>query len=147
MFGDQIAAIREEADAAHVEFERAPARRFDLVIGADGLRSRVRELVFGPDDRFEKDLGYAIAASNSRLPPRDDDVYVVHNKPGAMVGRVTLRDDRTLFLLIFASEARKRRTTSPLRRLRCGRFIRTAGGSVRKSSTGSIPRRSSISIG
>ncbi len=106
MFGDQIAAIREEADAAHVEFERAPARRFDLVIGADGLHSKVRELVFGPEARFEKDLGYAIAAFEAEnYRPRDDDVYVVHNKPGAMVGRVTLREDRTLFLLIFTSEA------------------------------------------
>ena len=106
MFGDQIAAIHEEADAAHVEFERAPARRFDLVIGADGLHSKVRELVFGPEARFEKDLGYAIAAFEAEgYRPRDDDVYVVHNKPGAMVGRVALRGDRTLFLLIFTSEA------------------------------------------
>ncbi len=106
MFGDQIAAIHEEADAAHVEFERAPARRFDLVIGADGLHSKVRDLVFGPEARFEKDLGYAIAAFEAEgYRPRDDDVYVVHNLPGAMVGRVALRGDRTLFLLIFASEA------------------------------------------
>ncbi len=105
MFGDQIAAIHEEADAAHVEFERAPARRFDLVIGADGLHSGVRELVFGPESCFETDLGYAIAAFEVEgYRPRDDDVYVVHNKLGAMVGRVALREDRTLFLLIFTSE-------------------------------------------
>jgi 2-polyprenyl-6-methoxyphenol hydroxylase-like FAD-dependent oxidoreductase len=105
MFGDEIAAIHDEADMAHVEFERSPERRFDLVIGADGLHSKVRELVFGPQDRFEKDLGYAVAAFEAEgYRPRDDNVYVVHNKPGAMVGRVTLRDDRTLFLLIFASE-------------------------------------------
>ena len=105
MFGDQIAAVREEGNGAHVEFERAPARRFDLVIGADGLHSKVRDLVFGPEARFEKDLGYAIAAFEAEgYRPRDDDVYIVHNKLGAMVGRVSLKEDRTLFLLIFASE-------------------------------------------
>ena len=53
-----------------------------------------------------RDLGYAIAAFEEKgYRPRDDGVYVLYNKPGAMVGRVTLREDRTLFLLIFASEA------------------------------------------
>ncbi len=105
IFGDQITTIREDGNGAHVGFERTPARRFDLVIGADGLHSKVRQLVFGPEAQFERDLGYAIAAFEAEgYRPRDDGVYVLHNKPGAMVGRVTLREDRTLFLLIFASE-------------------------------------------
>ncbi|MFD4642788.1 FAD-dependent monooxygenase [Lentzea sp. NPDC058436] len=36
--------------------------RFDLVVGADGLRSTVRSLVFGPHDRYLKRLGFMIAA-------------------------------------------------------------------------------------
>jgi 2-polyprenyl-6-methoxyphenol hydroxylase-like FAD-dependent oxidoreductase len=105
IFGDQIAAVREEGNETHVEFEHSPARRFDLVFGADGLHSNVRKLVFGPEHRFERDLGYAIAAFEAEgYRPRDSDVYVLHNEPGAMVGRVALRGDRTLFLLIFTSE-------------------------------------------
>jgi 2-polyprenyl-6-methoxyphenol hydroxylase-like FAD-dependent oxidoreductase len=105
IFGDEIAAVREEGNQAQVEFERSPARRFDLVIGADGLHSKVRKLVFGPEHGFENDLGYAIAAFEAEgYRPRDDDVYVLHNEPGAMVGRVALSGDRTLFLLIFTSE-------------------------------------------
>jgi 2-polyprenyl-6-methoxyphenol hydroxylase-like FAD-dependent oxidoreductase len=38
--------------------------------------------------------------------PRDEDVYIVHNKPGCMLARFSLRDDRTLFLFIFADNAR-----------------------------------------
>jgi 2-polyprenyl-6-methoxyphenol hydroxylase-like FAD-dependent oxidoreductase len=106
LFGDQITAIDDDPDGAHVAFERAPARRFDLVIGADGLHSNVRRLVFGPEARFETDLGYAIAAFEAEgYRPRDEDVYVLHNALGAMVGRVALRDDRTLFLFIFTAEA------------------------------------------
>jgi len=105
IFGDEITAVREEGNEAHIEFERSPARRFDLVIGADGLRSNVRKLAFGSEPGFEKDLGYAIAAFEAEgYRPRDDDVYVLHNELGAMVGRVALRGDRTLFLLIFTSE-------------------------------------------
>jgi len=45
VFGDSITSIRD----GHVEFERGPAAEYDLVIGADGVRSNVRRLVFGPD--------------------------------------------------------------------------------------------------
>jgi 2-polyprenyl-6-methoxyphenol hydroxylase-like FAD-dependent oxidoreductase len=38
-------------------FERAAARDFDLVIGADGLHSNVRRLVFGPEEQFIERLG------------------------------------------------------------------------------------------
>ncbi|MGB7973967.1 MAG: FAD-binding domain [Roseiarcus sp.] len=105
MFGDQIIAIDEDADGVTVAFERAPARRFDLVIGADGLHSNVRKLVFGPEPSFETDLGYAIAAFETEgYRPRDEDVYVLHNALGAMVGRVALRNDRSLFIFIFTAE-------------------------------------------
>lgn len=44
VFGDSITSIGDDGD---VTFENAEPRRFDLVIGADGLHSNVRRLVFG----------------------------------------------------------------------------------------------------
>lgn len=71
-------------------------------MGADGLHSNVRRLVFGPQDRFEKRLGYMVAAfETTGYRPRDEGVYVMFSDPGRMVGRVALRDDRTLFLFVF----------------------------------------------
>jgi 2-polyprenyl-6-methoxyphenol hydroxylase-like FAD-dependent oxidoreductase len=61
VFGDSIAALRQDIDGVTVEFERGASRRFDLVIGADGLHSRVRELAFGPKERFTHPMGYAFA--------------------------------------------------------------------------------------
>ena len=63
MFGDEIVGLQEEADGVQVQFRHAEERRFDLVIGADGLHSDVRRLVFGPPERFERPLGYVVAAS------------------------------------------------------------------------------------
>lgn len=57
LFGDRISAI---ADDGTVTFERAPADKFDVVIGADGLHSGVRRLVFG-DDVPETFLGGYLA--------------------------------------------------------------------------------------
>jgi 2-polyprenyl-6-methoxyphenol hydroxylase-like FAD-dependent oxidoreductase len=62
IFGDSITSLREAHGAVRVEFEHGSERCFDLVIGADGLHSHVRKLVFGTPDRYEKDLGYRVAA-------------------------------------------------------------------------------------
>ncbi|MGO8799415.1 MAG: FAD-binding domain [Roseiarcus sp.] len=102
MLGDEIGALEPDADGVRVTFERAAPRRFDLVIGADGLHSRVRALAFGPQEQFERSLGYAVAAFEcDGYRPREEDIYVMSNAPGCMLGRFALRDDRTLFLIVF----------------------------------------------
>jgi 2-polyprenyl-6-methoxyphenol hydroxylase-like FAD-dependent oxidoreductase len=103
IFGNEILRIKPHQDGVEIAFEQGPSQRFDLVIGADGLHSRVRSLVFGPQHTFERSLGYTVAAFEvAGFRPRDENVYVMHNKPGCMLGRVALRDDRSLFLFVFA---------------------------------------------
>ena len=48
IFGDEIVALEQETDCVRVVLEHAGGRRFDLLIGADGLHSAVRKLAFGP---------------------------------------------------------------------------------------------------
>lgn len=108
IFGDTIVSLHEQDDCVLVQFEHARPRRFHLVIGADGLHSRTRTLTFGPKPRFEKHLGYAVAAFEARnYLPRDDDIYLMYGQPGRMLGRFTLRDNRTLFLFVFAAKGEK----------------------------------------
>ncbi|MFF2194126.1 FAD-dependent monooxygenase [Streptomyces sp. NPDC058157] len=57
VFGDSVTSLTEDADGVHVTFERGAPRRFDLVVGADGLHSHTRGLVFGPEERFVRHLG------------------------------------------------------------------------------------------
>jgi 2-polyprenyl-6-methoxyphenol hydroxylase-like FAD-dependent oxidoreductase len=103
IFGDSIAGIGQSDKELHVTFERHPAQDFDLVIGADGLHSRVRSLVFGPEGQFEKYLGYKVAAfETTGYRPRDELAYVMHTEVGQQVSRFSMRDDRTVFLFIFA---------------------------------------------
>ena len=107
LLDDEIVGLRGHGDGVEAKFERAGERNFDCVVGADGLHSNVRRLAFGPQERFEKPLGYAVAAFEiDGYRPRDQDIYVVHNEPGWMLGRASLRDDRTLFLFVFADEKR-----------------------------------------
>jgi 2-polyprenyl-6-methoxyphenol hydroxylase-like FAD-dependent oxidoreductase len=57
-FGDSITALTETAAGVRAEFERGAAQTFDLVVGADGIHSRVRRLVFGPERDYVRHLGY-----------------------------------------------------------------------------------------
>jgi 2-polyprenyl-6-methoxyphenol hydroxylase-like FAD-dependent oxidoreductase len=61
IFGDSITGLDDGGDVVAVTFERADARAFDLVIGADGLHSNVRRLTFGPEAQFIKPLGIYLA--------------------------------------------------------------------------------------
>ena len=105
IYGDSVAAIEDRGERVGVMFDRAPAREVDLVIGADGLHSRVRRLAFGPDESFEVSLGYHVAAFEvSGYRPRDELVYVSRSVPGRQVSRFSLRDDRTMFLFVLRDE-------------------------------------------
>lgn len=108
IFGDSIRHINQTEGGVDVVFEHAPPRRFDAVIGADGLHSIVRKLTFGPEERFEKFLGLSVAAFEvAGYQPRDEDVYISYSVPNKTIGRLSLRKDRTLFLFVFSDDDKK----------------------------------------
>ncbi len=105
IFGDGIVAIEQDGSGVQVGLQSGASREFDLVIGAGGLHSPVRRLVFGPQAGFERDLGYRVAAVEAEgYRPRDELTYVSYGIPGRMASRFAMRDDRTLFLLIFTKD-------------------------------------------
>ena len=105
IFGDSVAGLTQTEQSVRVTFASGVTREFDLVVGADGLHSTIRELAFGPQDQFECFLGYKVAAfQTAGYRPRDELVYLMYTEVGQQVGRFTLRDDRTMFLFIFADE-------------------------------------------
>ena len=82
-FGDTVADIRPDGDGAEVTFERSPAERFDLVVGADGVHSRIRRLAFGPEADFVRPLGMYIATVRIPEVGHRGDTVLMHNAPGA----------------------------------------------------------------
>ncbi|MGE0872641.1 MAG: FAD-binding domain [Kofleriaceae bacterium] len=106
LFGDTITELHDTGREVRVRFEHAPPRSFDLVVGADGLHSRVRALAFGDQARFERFLGIKVAElETTGYRPRDELTYVIHRDIGKQVGRFSMRDDRTMFLFVFADAA------------------------------------------
>ncbi|GAJ81454.1 putative monooxygenase [Nocardia brasiliensis NBRC 14402] len=61
LFSDRIAELTQDADGVDVSFAGGDRRRFDLVVGADGLHSALRAMVFGPHEQFIRHLGHVLA--------------------------------------------------------------------------------------
>ena len=100
VFGDTVDAIDDDGDHVSVTFRGGTRRDFDLVVGADGLHSRIRLLAFGPQERFEDHLGMVVAAFDvAGYRPRDELVAVMHAGVEFQLLRLSLREDVTLFLV------------------------------------------------
>jgi 2-polyprenyl-6-methoxyphenol hydroxylase-like FAD-dependent oxidoreductase len=98
LFGDSITAISPDGD---VTFERAAPRRFDIVVGADGLHSNVRRLVFGEDAGRTRFLGGYLAVLSVPKPLAAEGEMVLHVGAGRLAGLYTaqpLDDARALFM-------------------------------------------------
>jgi 2-polyprenyl-6-methoxyphenol hydroxylase-like FAD-dependent oxidoreductase len=82
-FGNSVTALAQDGDGVTADFASGPARRFDVVIGADGAHSGVRALAFGPETDYLKHLGVYIATL-----PLDGETgrdLVMYNTPGRAV--------------------------------------------------------------
>ncbi|MFE1592708.1 FAD-dependent monooxygenase [Nocardia sp. NPDC058705] len=86
LFGDTITDLHDTGDSVAVRFEHNPPRTFDLVLGADGIHSRVRKLAFGPEADYVKHLGYyyCVAGASDTATPRERATGYAHNTPGKL---------------------------------------------------------------
>ena len=87
-FGETVEALDDRADGVRVRFRSGGVEDFDLVVGADGVHSRVRALRWGAEERFRKPLGIAHAwytlDERAGTPPIDG-WFRMHNAPGGRV--------------------------------------------------------------
>jgi 2-polyprenyl-6-methoxyphenol hydroxylase-like FAD-dependent oxidoreductase len=84
-FGDAITGLEQDPDGVDVTFTNAPPRRFDLVIGADGLHSAVRGLAFEREASSVHPLGCYTAWFSAPGEVALDGWFVMHNAPGGRV--------------------------------------------------------------
>ncbi|OBA67526.1 FAD-dependent oxidoreductase [Nocardia sp. 852002-20019_SCH5090214] len=134
LFGDSVTALRETATGVEVEFESAPARTFDLVVGCDGIHSRVRALAFGPEADYVKHLGYyyctAGAAGWGHDPngPRQRNRSLAYSEPGRLAVR---GGNKAAHMYMFAADrlSYDRRDEAAQRRVLAEAFA-GAGGPV-----------------
>ncbi len=93
-FGVSPTAIAQDETGAHVAFSDGGAESFDLVIGADGLRSTVRRLAFGPDERYLRPTNSVICtyALTGQVPGFSGSDQIALVEPGRALWVFPYRD-------------------------------------------------------
>ena len=104
LFDDTVTGLHQDEDGVDVTFDRAAPRRFDLVIGADGLHSAVRRLAFGPERDFVHPTGLYVATTPLGESAGDPHDVLIYNTPGRLVSIHPARD-KALVAFIFRSGA------------------------------------------
>lgn len=66
-----------------VTFQSGIERRFDLVVGADGVHSRVRKLAFGPESQYVQHLGGYGSFFTVKTPEPLDHWMKIYTAPGS----------------------------------------------------------------
>ncbi|WP_181775949.1 FAD-dependent monooxygenase [Amycolatopsis pittospori] len=106
VFGDWITGLDEDPDGVTVTFAHGEPRRFDLVVGADGLHSGVRRLTFGDEELFRTDLGFHTAGFTVPNHLGLDHLGLICSIPGRTVMAASGRDGAVLNIgLLFASDS------------------------------------------
>jgi 2-polyprenyl-6-methoxyphenol hydroxylase-like FAD-dependent oxidoreductase len=104
VFGDRIAGLTQDAAGVDVSFASGGRRRFDLVVGADGLHSSLRAMVFGPREQFVRHLGMVLAFYTVPNEFGLDRWLIDYQEPGRSAGLRPLQDaTRAMAMLSFTA--------------------------------------------
>lgn len=89
VFGDTITALTPTETGVDATFSRRPPQTFDVVLGADGIHSKVRALAFGEEERYLRHLGPYVAIWNQANEMFAPATGYIYSYPGrtAMVER------------------------------------------------------------
>ncbi|SDS14432.1 FAD-dependent monooxygenase [Microlunatus soli] len=85
-FDDSIAELTQDPDGVDVRFRSGREQRFDLVIGADGVHSATRRMIFGSEDQFVRRLGMFVGTTTVGVDtdPVDNTAVQLYNAPGRL---------------------------------------------------------------
>jgi len=125
LFGDSIRSLAEDETGVQVVFESGLQRRFDLVVGADGLHSTVRRLAFGPESSYLHDLGYYVSVSTVPNHMELDYAGRLYNEPGKTIGAYSARQNteaKALFYFAADNLDHDRRDTAAQKELVASQF-------------------------
>lgn len=113
LFGDEIVDLTQTGTGVDVTFARGWSKRFDLVIGADGIHSAVRRLAFGDETSFVHDLGLYVSiftVPNTYRLHRTGQLFSLPDKTASIFG--TTNEDATAVFYFATSQPYPRDATA-----------------------------------
>jgi len=103
IFGDAITNIAQNENEVSVTFQSGTTRNFDLLVGADGLHSKVRSLVFVNETQFEKYFGYYTSSYTIDDFSLGNHTFSMYNVPYKQVAVYSNSGNKTTTFFIFTS--------------------------------------------
>lgn len=103
IFGDTITKIDQNEKEVSVTLENGQTKNFDLLVGADGLHSNVRNLVFGTEKQFEKYFGYYTASFTIDNFSLGNNAFLMYNVPCKQVAVYSKNEHLCTTFFIFTS--------------------------------------------
>ena len=103
IFGDTINNIEQDDETVAVTFQNGTKRNFDLLVGADGLHSNVRNLVFGNETQFEEYYGYYTSSYTIDNLSIGNNAFSMYNVPYKQVAIYSNKENQTWTFFIFTS--------------------------------------------
>jgi len=103
IFCDTIIKIEQNDKEVIVSFKNGKSRNFDLLIGADGLHSNVRKLVWGDENKFENYLGYFTSSYTINNFSIGNNAFSMYNFPCKQVAIYSNKKNQTTTFFIFSS--------------------------------------------
>jgi 2-polyprenyl-6-methoxyphenol hydroxylase-like FAD-dependent oxidoreductase len=103
IFGDTIDKIEQKGESVSITFRNGQNRSFDLVVGADGLHSNVRNLIFGNEAEYEKYYGYYTSSFTLENYPVKDRAFSMCNIPGKQAAVYAYSETKTATFFAFTS--------------------------------------------
>ena len=103
IFGDTITNIAQNENEVSVTFQSGTTKNFDLLVGAAGLHSKVRSLVFGNETQFEKYFGYYTSSYTIDDFSLGNHTFSMYNVPYKQVAVYSNSGNKTTTFFIFTS--------------------------------------------
>jgi 2-polyprenyl-6-methoxyphenol hydroxylase-like FAD-dependent oxidoreductase len=105
-FGKSVEAIEQDTREVRVILTDGSSEPYDLLVGADGLHSNVREKLYGDESEFERYLGYYTSSFTIDNYLGDDRMFKSYSTPGKQIGLYSIAEGRMATFFIFKEEER-----------------------------------------
>jgi len=104
-FEDSMESLDDDGTGVGVGFKSGERGRYDVVVGADGMHSNTRGLIFGPEEPFHRDLGYTFNIFTTPNDLRLSHGAMIYSEPGRTAVALAVRENPELFIMLaFATE-------------------------------------------
>ncbi|UOQ85256.1 FAD-dependent oxidoreductase [Gracilibacillus salinarum] len=111
-FGTSINKVQQDNEKVYVTLSNGRIETADLLVGADGVRSQVRSMVFGEPQSYMKHLGFYTASfildDTSKFQDLTDAFYSL-SAPNLQASVYPIRDDRLAAFFLYRSDKKPNR--------------------------------------